>query len=96
VAIVPLPHGSAPKALVLSVAPAGGPLGLEAWLDAPGRPPLKLGAVAPYPAGQAGEYLLGWPASLGALPPPVRAQVRLVLTPGAPDAQATVTATWRR
>jgi hypothetical protein len=95
VGFVRLPaEGPVPVALSLKVAPSGGPLSIEAWIEGPGRPALRLGAIAPYPAGQAGEFLLGWPAKLGALPPP--AHVRLVLKPAAPGAKATVTAAWRQ
>jgi len=93
VAIVRLPPGGPPKALSLTVAPSG-PLSIEAWLEGPGRPALRLGAVAPYPVGQAGEFRIGWPAKLGAVPPPAR--VRLVLKPAAPGAEAAVSVNWRR
>jgi len=93
VGLVRLPVSDAPKALALSVAPKG-PLSIEAWLEGPGRPATRMGAVAPYPVGRAGEFLIAWPSGIPRLPPPAR--VRLVLKPGAPGAEATVSARWRR
>lgn len=91
---VPVPAGvTAPKAVAVRLDPvAGAPgAGVEVWLVRPDGQRVRLGAASPYPPGEAGEFLMAWPAGQTA----AGARIAVELAPGEAQAQTRVSVGWR-
>jgi hypothetical protein len=95
---VAVPDRQVASAVVLHLEPrtAQMPFGVEAWAVTAAGQTIRLGAVAPYPRGEPGDFLLAWPKALSPAPPQTKLRLTLLPAADAGRVETYVTVGWRR